>query len=383
MIRTGRGHLAHMPVRVMIQEHDRLRRELGADPRAGARVRAARVRLHKLAFAVRRPARPRAGADGAHPSGEQRALPRGAERAERLAGVGIDGDRVKIGRSLFDESGETMTIERHSVARSKLGLAFSVVRRVCCRFSSERSAASASGASDTARRRLRHGRRRSHGRLRRACRAAAHAGAVGERQEVFAGPRLLPRRQPRGRRACAPSLIRIRATSPRASSVSRRLQAAIADRSGSVRTVSLGPHATGMPPGSTCSTTRIAGRGAVRQDAAPAYEDDRTGRRWTSDGSRGTYAGTCLARQAALRRCWLCELPRAEGYGDGQSADTLKDAFGSPIQPRNFHKAAEFKRGHTLRDIALTISTGNNGTPMPSFGMSWSRSNCGISPPMS
>jgi mono/diheme cytochrome c family protein len=56
-----------------------------------------------------------------------------------------------------------------------------------------------------------------------------------------------------------------------------------------------------------------------------------------------------------------------EGYGDGQSADTLLDYANVAIRPRNFHKGFEFKRGHTLRDIALTIATGNNGTPMPSF----------------
>jgi mono/diheme cytochrome c family protein len=56
-----------------------------------------------------------------------------------------------------------------------------------------------------------------------------------------------------------------------------------------------------------------------------------------------------------------------EGYGDGQSADTLLDYENLPIRPRNFHKGFEFKRGHTLNDIALTIATGNNGTPMPSF----------------
>ena len=56
-----------------------------------------------------------------------------------------------------------------------------------------------------------------------------------------------------------------------------------------------------------------------------------------------------------------------EGYGDGESADTLLDYAQMPIRPRNFHKGFEFKRGHTLRDIALTIATGNNGTPMPSF----------------
>jgi mono/diheme cytochrome c family protein len=56
-----------------------------------------------------------------------------------------------------------------------------------------------------------------------------------------------------------------------------------------------------------------------------------------------------------------------EGYGDGPSALTLVDSFGNAIAPRNFHKPQDFKRGHTLEDIALTVRTGNNGTPMPSY----------------
>jgi mono/diheme cytochrome c family protein len=60
------------------------------------------------------------------------------------------------------------------------------------------------------------------------------------------------------------------------------------------------------------------------------------------------------------------------GYGDGPSALTLVDAFGNTIPPRNYHKAADFKRGHTLRDVALTIHTGNNGTPMPAFDAAFS-----------
>lgn len=57
----------------------------------------------------------------------------------------------------------------------------------------------------------------------------------------------------------------------------------------------------------------------------------------------------------------------AEGYGDGPSAETMIDSFDNPIRPRNFHKVETFKRGHTLRDIAMTIATGNNGTPMPGY----------------
>jgi cytochrome c oxidase cbb3-type subunit 2 len=63
--------------------------------------------------------------------------------------------------------------------------------------------------------------------------------------------------------------------------------------------------------------------------------------------------------------CISCHGP--DGYGDGQSADNMEDSFGFPIRPRNFHQAREFKRGRTRQNVALTIATGNDGTPMPSF----------------
>ena len=63
--------------------------------------------------------------------------------------------------------------------------------------------------------------------------------------------------------------------------------------------------------------------------------------------------------------CADCHGP--EGYGNGFAASGMMDSFGVPITPRNFHVVGEFKRGRTARDIALTINTGNDGTPMPSF----------------
>jgi len=57
----------------------------------------------------------------------------------------------------------------------------------------------------------------------------------------------------------------------------------------------------------------------------------------------------------------------SQGYGDGPSARGMEDSFGNVIAPRNLHVTPEFKRGRTLRDVAVTVSTGNDGTPMPSF----------------
>jgi mono/diheme cytochrome c family protein len=136
------------------------------------------------------------------------------------------------------------------------------------------------------------------------------------------------------------------------------------------RTVTLGLHATGMPPWRYLLTD--ADRWAAVQyikTLSPAFERGQPGPPVDLGQEPRDIAPERVAHGKQLyddAGCAACH--GAEGYGDGQSADTLQDSFGNPIRPRNFHKAAEFKRGHTLRDVALTISTGNNGTPMPSFG---------------
>jgi mono/diheme cytochrome c family protein len=136
------------------------------------------------------------------------------------------------------------------------------------------------------------------------------------------------------------------------------------------RTVSLGLHATGMPPWRFLLSAHD--RWAVVQyvkTLAPAFHDREAGKPVVLGGEPRAVTAEQVARGKQLYAdagCASCH--GEEGYGDGQSADTLKDSFGVPIRPRNFHKAADFKRGHTLRDVALTVATGNNGTPMPAFG---------------
>ncbi|MEO8505395.1 MAG: c-type cytochrome, partial [Acidobacteriota bacterium] len=54
------------------------------------------------------------------------------------------------------------------------------------------------------------------------------------------------------------------------------------------------------------------------------------------------------------------------GKGDGPSAVGLKDDWGFTIRPANLTTGL-FKSGPSVKDIFRTISTGLNGTPMPSF----------------
>jgi mono/diheme cytochrome c family protein len=55
------------------------------------------------------------------------------------------------------------------------------------------------------------------------------------------------------------------------------------------------------------------------------------------------------------------------GRGDGPSAPTLVDELGQPIRAANLAQRWTFRGGSSREDIFRTMSTGFNGTPMPSF----------------
>jgi mono/diheme cytochrome c family protein len=59
----------------------------------------------------------------------------------------------------------------------------------------------------------------------------------------------------------------------------------------------------------------------------------------------------------------------SEGKGDGASAKELKDDWGEPISPTDL-TLKPFKSGAGPEDLFRAISTGFNGTPMPSYGES-------------
>ena len=55
------------------------------------------------------------------------------------------------------------------------------------------------------------------------------------------------------------------------------------------------------------------------------------------------------------------------GRGDGPSAPTLVDDLGHPIRAADLSQSWTFRGGSTREDIFRTMTTGFNGTPMPSF----------------
>ena len=135
------------------------------------------------------------------------------------------------------------------------------------------------------------------------------------------------------------------------------------------RTISLGIHSTGMPPWQfLLSEEERWALVAHLKTLSERFETRGAGTPVDLGAEPATVSAEMIERGREIyvkAQCGKCH--GEEGYGDGPSALTLEDAFGNAIPPRNYHKAADFKRGHTLRDIALTIHTGNNGTPMPAF----------------
>lgn len=57
----------------------------------------------------------------------------------------------------------------------------------------------------------------------------------------------------------------------------------------------------------------------------------------------------------------------AAGRGNGSSAPTLKDDWGHPLKPADLTQRWTFRGGGSREDIFRTLSTGLNGTPMPSY----------------
>ncbi|HJN74689.1 MAG TPA: c-type cytochrome [Myxococcota bacterium] len=68
--------------------------------------------------------------------------------------------------------------------------------------------------------------------------------------------------------------------------------------------------------------------------------------------------------------CFKCH--GQQGRGDGPSWEDLEDDWDDPILPANFANAESFRGGSTAFDVYRAVSTGLNGTPMPSFADSLS-----------
>ena len=63
--------------------------------------------------------------------------------------------------------------------------------------------------------------------------------------------------------------------------------------------------------------------------------------------------------------CWECH--GALGRGDGGRSGEIDDDWGFPIMPADLHLGWKMKGGGSAREIYLRLSSGLDGTPMPSY----------------
>ena len=108
-------------------------------------------------------------------------------------------------------------------------------------------------------------------------------------------------------------------------------------------------------------------RDRLHQDVLVALEGGEAGAADRRSATRRRPTPELLARGKALyaqAKCFQCH--GEGGKGDGPSADELQDDLKFPIRPADFTRG-QFKGGGDVRDIYRTMTTGLDGTPMPSF----------------
>lgn len=75
--------------------------------------------------------------------------------------------------------------------------------------------------------------------------------------------------------------------------------------------------------------------------------------------------GAKLYKEVA--KCWECHGEGGRGNGEKSWQEGFKDDWGDKIYPGNQTYPWEHRKGFTLEDVFLTITTGNKGTPMTSY----------------
>lgn len=136
------------------------------------------------------------------------------------------------------------------------------------------------------------------------------------------------------------------------------------------RAVSLGMPGTPMPPWrfNLSDDDRWAVVEYVKT-FSPRFANTNEDRKTiVSPGTPPTLNEAALTEGKALftkMACITCHGPN--GRGDGLAAVSLVDDSQMRIKPRDFTKPSGFKSGYSTKEIARTVLTGFNGTPMVGF----------------
>jgi mono/diheme cytochrome c family protein len=132
-------------------------------------------------------------------------------------------------------------------------------------------------------------------------------------------------------------------------------------------TISRGVFNSGMPSWKPLTRQQRADLIAYIKTFSPRFNEEKPGTPLTIPPEPPTSAES-IQRGAELfqkMNCWSCH--GKEGRGNGPSALTLTDSRGYPIVPFDLTSGSHFKCGQTDRDLFKDLTTGLDGTPMPSF----------------
>ena len=136
------------------------------------------------------------------------------------------------------------------------------------------------------------------------------------------------------------------------------------------RSVSLGVPGTPMPPWR--HHLNDSDRWAVVEyikTFSPRFADSKEDRNTTiAIGTPPERNATAIAQGKELYTKLSCNTCHGDaGDGNGLAAPSLVDDSGLRIKPRDFTRPGAFKSGYATKEIARTILTGFNGTPMLGF----------------
>jgi cytochrome c oxidase cbb3-type subunit 2 len=132
------------------------------------------------------------------------------------------------------------------------------------------------------------------------------------------------------------------------------------------RSISRGVHGSAMLPWNWLpEPERWAVIGHVKA-FSPRFAEEGPGTPVVVPEPPGETPELALRGEQAWRRNGCAKCHGETGEGDGPSAPTLVRDGGKPIRPLPF-SAGRFLRGSSLRDLWLTLATGLDGTPMPSY----------------
>lgn len=132
-------------------------------------------------------------------------------------------------------------------------------------------------------------------------------------------------------------------------------------------TISRGIHASGMPSWKPLTRQERVDLVAYIKTFSPRFQEEKPGAPVVIPPEPPTSAES-VKRGAELfqsMNCWLCH--GKQGRGNGPSASSLTDSKNYPITPFDLSSGPRFKCGDSDEGLFRDLTTGLDGTPMPSF----------------